>query len=248
MNEVYEYFKNLSESELSFWGSVAGSIISVIGALLVGLLAIIIERRNQKSNRQKQLIRNHGDRIIELEIFLNFYIQIQIKNERLLRGCAELKTIGHFMVTLPRPLETGFARQGDIITKQLINQVITFEMGTKLNNQLIEDFVQSYMEFRDLLMPYAVENKLDSLNKKTVKEQHEMLLSFAESAKTSVQESYERAIDLLALVHLYGEWATNKPPKKFKELSKLIFEKSMIDAKKIELRANYNEKEMFRTV
>ena len=248
MDNIYNYFKSLSESQMGFWGSVVGAIIGVIGAFLVGVVAIALERLNGKKRQRQTLIRSHGDRILEVEIFVILYIQTQLKNERLLKQCAELTTLGHFMITLPRVMTSTLSHQGHIINQQLLNEVVSFEMSVNLHNQVIEDFDDSYKEFRALLMPFALENNLQELDQDTITHQHKTLLNFARSAALSTQNAYENGISLLALITLRGESAQKKKPKKIKTLSNHIFSDEKIELKAVELRAIYNQKEMFKTV
>jgi len=232
----------LAENELSFWGSILGSIIGVVGAFAVGMVAIMIERQSQKSTRQKVLIRNHGDKIIELEIFLIQYTQTQLKNERLLKQCTELTSIGSFTITLPRVLQRTIMRQGDIINRQLLNEVVSLEMAMELNNQLIEDFVNYYKSFSAFLMPIISQNQAKTLDQKTIENQHTTMLSFAEATRKSVIEAYERSIKVLALVQLNGEAASLAKFTKIKPISELEFGKKSTNAKIKQLKKIYNQK------
>lgn len=248
MNYFVEAIKNLSESEAGFWGSIIGSIIGVIGAFLVGLLAIVLERQFQGANAQRGLIRQHGEKITELEIFLNQYISTVIKNERLLRRCTELKTPGGYMMTLPRVVSWTVANEGVIINKQLLDELVSLKMGIALNNEIIEDFVVNYREFSQFLMPIVVQMKTSELDQNMITEQYSTLLEFAESSRISTHDTYERSLKVMAIVHLNGERSQKKRFKKVKELADYGIDDDAISMKVNELRERYSEGAMLSDV
>lgn len=248
MNNILHWINSLSTNQSSFLGSVIGAVIGVIGAFSVGLLAIGLERQYQRSKRKKDLLRKYVSKLVELEIFLNQFISTQVKNVRLLRKCAELKTPGHFMMTLPRVMPLALTQEGDLVNKQLVNAVVSLEIAINLNNQLVEDFITSYQELSRFLMPILAQKQTDTLDRKMISEHYEKLLDFAGDVRKSSQALYERSLNVMSIVHLHGEKNEKHKFKKVKELLNFSLDEKSIDTKYKELLGVYSEKEMFKDV
>lgn len=248
MNNILHWINNLSGNEAGFWGSVIGAAIGVVGAFCVGLLAVALERQYQRSKRKKDLLRRYVSKVVELEVFLNQFISTQVKNVRLLRKCAELKTPGHFMMTLPRVMPITLIQEGDLINKQLVNAVVSLEIGINLNNQLVEDFIINYQELSRFLMPILAQKQTDKLDQKMIFEHYAKLLEFASDVGKSSQALYERSLNVMALVHLHGEKNERRKFKKVKELLNFTLSEQIVESKYKELLKIYSEKEMFKDV
>lgn len=248
MSNLTSLIKNLSESEAGFWGNVVGATIGVIGAFLVGLVAIYLERRHQKADYKRTLIRAHGDKVIELEIFLNHYILATMKNERHLRQCIALKDAGSYSMTLPRSIPRTLDQEGYILNRQLLNELVSLNMAIDLNNQLIEDFTTNYTQLSQFLMPIVAQKEAGTLDNKVVGDQHAQLLALAESARISTHNIYERSLKVMAIVHLHGEKSQVEKFTKVDELEGYVVDGDAVRSKVEELRVKYSESTVFSDV
>lgn len=209
----------MTANEAQFWGAVIGAVIAVLGAYGAARHTIKAERRNIAADNDKRRLDEGKAQIEALEIFLHKFIKVQQKNTRLLTNIIENDSLGDYMMTLPRRIEFDM-NVSDLLNQQLANEALTLELGIRLNNEMIEDFVEHYRMVASYMRPIILENRASQLNQKSMHFQHEDMKTFAKSVKASCDEHLKRAIELMAIIHIYaedGELSQFKTPKELIE-------------------------------
>ena len=238
----------MTEGDKAFWGSIIGAAIGALAALLVAIVAVRVDRSNQKGLREKLALREYNNALIMIEGQLNQLITVQMKSKRLLLDCAMLEKPGDFMMTLPRVMALDSTLISSIANNQLVNEWLSLCMNVDITNQLTEDFNAHYKMSRDELYKLQLAKKKPDIS--TVINDHRTYSELAKACARAIDIERARTLKVLALVHLHGEVSNNKD-KKFKSVDEMVkfkFKTSKIAKKANDLSKEFVEEMVFQDV
>lgn len=238
----------MSEADKGFWGSVVGAIIGTLGAFLIALFAVYMDRRKNKKEGDKKQLRAYNQSLITAEKALLEYIPAMFKASRLLGKISQDAQPGSYMMTLPRIFTLPSKDSENFRNSELVDNWLTTVLRSNIVNQLIEDFTDYYMKVRDTVFSILVEgNQPDA---KLVTTAQHTLMGFADSTNNAVKGAIEDALRMLAIIQLHGEKGKDKT-KKFKhptELDSFKLSKAKINSRVKKLKIQYDSKAMFTDV
>jgi hypothetical protein len=133
-------FGYMSEADKSFWGSVVGAIIGTLGAFLIALFAVYIDRRKNKKESDKKQLRAYNQSLITAEKALIEYIPAMLKASRLLEKISKDAQPASYMMTLPRTFTLPSKDSENFRNSELVDNWLTTVLRSNIVNQIIEDF------------------------------------------------------------------------------------------------------------
>jgi hypothetical protein len=240
--------QRMSDGDKSFWGSIIGAAIGALGAFLVALVAILVDRKVRKKADERQSLRLYNSATMTAEGELNQLLSLLLKGDMLLNKCLKLERPGNFMMNLPRVMELNISLISNMWNPQLVDEWLTLSLRVNIAIQVVEDFNAYYAGVRDEVHRMKLEG--NEPDHKVVIEDHQTLQEFAQSALNAVRDLLAQSIRVLALIQLHGEKGGSKDTK-FKspgELGKYVFKDEEIDRKAKELTEHYTPQKAFQDV
>jgi len=238
----------ISEADKGFWGSVIGAAIGTLGAFLIALFAVYIDRRKNKKENDRKDLRAYNRSLITAEKALIEYIPAMLKASRLLGKISKDAQPGSYMMTLPRIFILPSKDSENFRNPELVDNWLTTVLRSNIVNQLIEDFTNYYKNVRDTVFVILIEGNQPDV--KLVTTEQQTLMSFADSTNNAVKGAIEDALRMLAILQLHGEKGKDKS-RKFKhpsELDTYKLSKSKINNRVKKLQKEYDPKTIFTDV